>query len=47
MEYKHYLKNYFKILVDDILKYSTLAIAEKRWMLKINHSVTDMWLQTK
>lgn len=30
MEYKHYLKNYFKILVDDILKYSTLAIAEKR-----------------
>lgn len=29
MGYKHYLKNNLKTLVDDILKYSSLAIVEK------------------
>lgn len=29
MGYEHYLKNYFKTLVDDISKYSSWAIVEK------------------
>lgn len=47
MEYKHYLKNYFKAVVDDISKFSSLVIVEKKWALKIDDSATDIWLQTK
>lgn len=47
MGYKHYLKNYFKALFDDISKYSSLVIVEKKWTLKIDDSATDIWLQTK